>query len=77
MWLSVIIMSMDVEYGDKEMSGYEFRCKDIGMNCGFEARADKKEELIPVIQAHAKASHVINEISPELFAKVNAAIRKL
>ncbi|MCL4315032.1 MAG: DUF1059 domain-containing protein [Candidatus Thermoplasmatota archaeon] len=59
------------------MSGYEFRCKDIGMNCGFEARADTKEELIPVIQAHAKASHGINEISPELFSKVNAAIRKL
>ncbi len=55
---------------------YSFRCKDIGMNCGFEARADKQEELMPVIQAHAKGSHGINEITPDLMNKVKAAVKK-
>ncbi|WP_337859991.1 DUF1059 domain-containing protein [Ferroplasma sp.] len=55
---------------------YEFKCKDIGMDCGFDVKADSIDELIPVIQAHAKNAHGINEISPELYETVKKAIKK-
>ena len=55
---------------------YVFKCKDIGMKDTFEVQADTKEELLPVIQAHAKASHGINEVTPDLLQKINAAIKK-
>ncbi|AGO60023.1 hypothetical protein FACI_IFERC00001G0043 [Ferroplasma acidarmanus Fer1] len=55
---------------------YEFKCKDIGMDCGFDVKADSVDELIPVIQVHAKNAHNITEITPELFSKVKAAIKQ-
>lgn len=56
---------------------YSFKCKDIGMNCGFDVKTDRQEELLPVIQAHAKSSHGINEVTPDLMKKVTDAIRKV
>ena len=56
--------------------GYEFKCKDIGMDCGFDVKANSVDQLIPVIQAHAKNAHGINEITPELFEKVKSAIKE-
>lgn len=58
------------------MTKYEFRCKDIGMNCGFEAHADTKEQLMPKIAEHAKNSHGIEKIPDDLRMKVEGAIKK-
>jgi predicted small metal-binding protein len=53
-----------------------FRCKDIGMKDKFQARDDNKDELMKIIALHAKESHNINEISPEMKEKIEKAIRK-
>lgn len=53
----------------------QLRCRDLGMNCDFEARANTEEEVLQQASAHAHAVHQITEMPPELAAKVRAAIR--
>ncbi len=54
----------------------KFACKDIGMSCGFEARANSEQELMGKIAAHAKKVHNMSEIDPATMAKVKAAIKE-
>ena len=53
----------------------QLRCRDVGMNCDFEARADTEEELLRQAAAHARDTHQVTEMSPELANRVRAAIR--
>jgi predicted small metal-binding protein len=46
------------------------------MKCGFETKADNKEQLMKSIATHAKEAHNINKIAPDLMMKVNAAIKQ-
>lgn len=50
-------------------------CADVGMDCDFEAMADSEEELMELVAEHAKRTHGIDEITPELKEKVEAAIK--
>lgn len=52
-----------------------FKCKDIGMECGFEAEAPTKDALVQMVAEHAGKAHGIAEISPDLQAKVEGAIK--
>ena len=60
----------------RNMAPYNFKCKDIGMECGFETKAKTKEDLMPKIVEHAKSAHNITEITPHLKTKVDGAIKK-
>lgn len=53
-----------------------FACKDIGMACGFKARASSEAELMPKIAAHARAAHNMTAIDAATMAKVKAAIKE-
>ena len=53
----------------------ELRCRDVGMNCAFQARGDTEEEVLRQAATHARTAHQITEMPPELAAKVRAAIR--
>lgn len=53
----------------------QIRCRDIGMNCDFEAQGSSDDEVVQKAAAHARAAHRMNDLSPELAAKVRAAIR--
>jgi predicted small metal-binding protein len=53
----------------------QLRCRDIGMNCDFEARGNTEEEVLQQASDHARTAHQITEMPPELEAKVKAAIR--
>jgi predicted small metal-binding protein len=55
---------------------YKFKCKDIGMQCGFETKAKTMEELMQKIVEHAQKEHGMKEIPPELQEKVKNAIKK-
>lgn len=59
------------------MTSYSFRCKDIGMDCGFEAKAESMEQLMPKITKHASEIHNMKEISEDLKQKVSAAIKTM
>jgi predicted small metal-binding protein len=53
----------------------QIRCRDAGVDCDFEARAETEEELLKVCAEHAKTAHGLEQVPPELAAKVRAAIR--
>lgn len=53
----------------------QLRCRDVGMDCNFETRANTEEEILQKASAHARSAHQITEMPPELAAKVRAAIR--
>jgi len=50
-------------------------CRSVGVDCDFEARGETEEEVLRKCAEHAKSAHGMQEISPELQAKVRAAIR--
>jgi predicted small metal-binding protein len=60
------------------MLSYEFRCKDVGMDCGFEVRgASSREELMEMLAVHARRAHNLTEIPEDVRSKIEAAIRKV
>ncbi len=51
------------------------KCRDVGVACDFEARAENEAELMKKVQEHAQTAHGMKEIPPELLAKVKQAVR--
>ena len=50
-------------------------CNDVVAGCGFQANAASEEELVKQVAAHAAQAHGVQEVTPELAAKVKAAIQ--
>jgi predicted small metal-binding protein len=50
------------------------RCRDVGVDCDFEARGETVEEVLNQCGEHAKTAHGMSEIPEELLQKVTAAI---
>lgn len=50
-------------------------CASIVPDCPFEATAATEEELLQMVAAHAAHDHGIGEVTPEIAAKVKAAIQ--
>jgi predicted small metal-binding protein len=53
-----------------------FKCKDMGMKCGFEVKDENQDELMSIISLHAEKSHNIKQASPEMQEKIKKAIKK-
>ena len=51
------------------------RCRDVGMDCDFVARAETEEEILKKAAEHADEVHNLQEIPEEVLEKVRAAIR--
>ena len=51
------------------------RCRDTGMDCDYEVRAETEEEILKKAAEHAQTVHDMKEIPEEVAAKVRAAIR--
>jgi predicted small metal-binding protein len=49
-------------------------CRDVGMDCDFEARGETEQEIMQKCAEHARSDHGMTEIPAELAAKVRAAI---
>lgn len=54
---------------------HQIACNDVVRGCAFEATAESEEELIAKVVEHAEKEHGVKEVTPELAAKVKAAIR--
>jgi predicted small metal-binding protein len=50
------------------------RCRDVGMDCDFEVRAEPEEEILQRAAEHLQTVHNLNEIPPEVVAKVLLAL---
>ena len=51
------------------------RCRDVGMDCDFEARGETEQDVLDQCAEHAKSAHGMDGIPPELAQKVHASIR--
>jgi predicted small metal-binding protein len=51
------------------------RCKDLGVDCDFEARAATEKEVLKIAADHAKTDHQIDEITQEYIKAWRKAIR--
>jgi predicted small metal-binding protein len=50
-------------------------CGDVVDGCGFTAEAATEAELLDQVKAHAAKDHGVKEVTPELAARVAAAIK--
>jgi predicted small metal-binding protein len=50
-------------------------CGEIVDGCKFSAEAATEAELVEKVKAHAAEAHGVEEVSPELAARVKAAIQ--
>ena len=53
-----------------------FKCKDIGLSCGFEAKANTRDELMGKISKHASSAHNMTTISTETMNAIKGAIKE-
>lgn len=53
-----------------------FRCRDIGMDCSFEARGSTRHGLMREFIEHAESTHNMRVLSAEIIFKVHTAITK-
>jgi predicted small metal-binding protein len=53
-----------------------FKCKDVGIKCGFEIKDENHGEMMQIIALHAEKSHNMKELPPEMVEKVKKAIKK-
>ena len=52
------------------------KCRDVGVNCDFEARVKDDAEILRQAAEHAKGCHQGVQMTPELPAKIKAAIKE-
>jgi predicted small metal-binding protein len=51
------------------------RCRDVGLDCEGEIRANTEEEILRQAAEHAQTTHNMKDMPPEVVQKVRAAIR--
>ncbi len=60
---------------DHSKTTLHIACNAVVPGCGFTASADTEEALIDKVATHAAQDHGVREVTPELAARVKAAIR--
>ena len=50
------------------------RCREVGMDCDFEAKGETQQEVLTKAAEHARKDHGLTEIPPDLMAKVQSAV---
>jgi predicted small metal-binding protein len=63
-----------LKQGGQKMAS--FKCKDMGMKCGFEVKDENQDEMMEIIALHAKKSHNMTQLPPDMVEKVKKAIKK-
>jgi predicted small metal-binding protein len=53
----------------------QIACGDVVEGCPFTAEAATEADLVEKVKAHAAKEHGVKEVTPELAAKVKAAIQ--
>ena len=51
-------------------------CRDVGVDCDFEARGASEEEIIQKCAEHARSAHGMTELPPDLEEKVRSGMRE-
>lgn len=51
-------------------------CREVGFDCDGVIRAESEEEALRMAAEHARSTHGLKEISPEVVEKVRGAMRR-
>jgi predicted small metal-binding protein len=51
------------------------RCRDLGLDCPFEAKGETVDEVLQTAYAHALVQHQEVKLTPELIEQAQAAIK--
>ena len=51
-------------------------CRDVGVDCDFVARGETEEDIFRQCAKHGKEAHGMEEITPDLRAKMRGFIRE-
>ena len=51
------------------------KCREVGLDCNFIARADTEEEILNQVAAHANTTHGVQDIPEDVVARVRGVIR--
>ncbi len=46
------------------------------MKCGFEVKDENQDELMQILALHAEKTHNMKQITPDVMAKIQKAIKK-
>ena len=55
--------------------GKVLKCRDVGVDCDFEAHGKDEADILSQCAEHAKECHQGVQVTPELQAKIKAAIK--
>ena len=61
--------------GEENEMSKAYTCRDIGMDCGWRAKAETEGEILLLIGEHLAAAHKITDTPSELLVRVREAIR--
>jgi len=75
------LASVDTEYqinqiSDRKQKMASFTCRDIGIDCPFEAQATTNKELMRKFIDHAESDHKMQVLSADVILKVRNAFKK-
>ena len=56
--------------------GKMLSCRDVGVDCDFEVHGKDEAEILQKAAEHAKSCHKGVQLTPELQAKIRAAIKE-
>ena len=46
------------------------KCRDVGFDCEGVVKAETEEQVLQMVAQHAKEAHNVQEVTPEIVAKV-------
>ena len=52
------------------------KCRDVGVDCDFEARGETEQEIVTQCAEHARSAHGMDALPSNLIAKVKGAIHE-
>jgi len=55
----------------------QLSCADVVPGCDYTAWAETEEELMELVVQHARTAHGIEEVTPDVAEKVQAAIQEV
>ena len=55
----------------------EFRCDDVVPGCPYVTRSEREEELFEQISSHARDTHGMDEVPPEVVDEIRDKIKEV
>jgi predicted small metal-binding protein len=56
---------------------YAINCRDVGVDCDFEAKASSLDEVMQLCAEHGIQAHNMKGFGPELYTKMRRCVRTL